>query len=139
VIEATEKSGDVGKSLGKSKKQFLTRHATLSLLVGIFSINFMDRQILAILVQPIKAELGLTDTQVGLLYGLAFALLFAAAGIPIARYADRGYRARTVNCALIAFSLMSAACGLASSYWQLLLARTGVAIGGPAQIRLRNP
>jgi predicted MFS family arabinose efflux permease len=97
--------------------------------VIVFAINFMDRQILAILVEPIKHDLGLSDTQVGLLYGLAFAVLYTTAGIPIARYADRGNRARIINGSLVLFSLMSAACGLATTYWQLLLARIGVAIG----------
>lgn len=102
---------------------------TLAVLLSVFAINFMDRQILALLVEPIKTDMGLSDTQIGLLYGFAFAVLFATAGIPIARAADRGNRARIVNWALVVFSLMTAACGLATSYWQLLAARVGVAIG----------
>lgn len=105
------------------------RGATLSILVGIYSINFMDRQLLAILAEAIKRDLGLSDTQIGLLYGFAFAALYATAGFPIARYADRADRARIVNWSLVAFSVMSAACGLAANYWQLIGARIGVAVG----------
>ena len=102
---------------------------TLTILVVTFALNFMDRQILAILAESIKRDLALSDTQVGLLYGLAFAALFATVGIPIARYADRSDRARIVTWSLVLFSLMSAVCGLAANYWQLIGARIGVAIG----------
>ena len=105
------------------------RRATLGLLLSVFAINFMDRQILAILVEPIKRDLILSDTEVGLLYGLAFAVLYTSAGIPIARLADRANRARIINWSLVLFSVMTAACALAMSYWQLLVARIGVAIG----------
>jgi predicted MFS family arabinose efflux permease len=105
------------------------RRLTLALLVAIFALNFMDRQIVAILAEPIKRDLNLSDTAVGLLYGLAFAVLYTTAGIPIARLADRRNRARIINASLVAFSLMSVACGLAATYWQLILARIGVAIG----------
>ena len=105
------------------------RKLTLGILVSIFAVNFMDRQILAILVEPIKRDLDLSDTQIGFLYGFAFAALYTTAGLPIARLADRGNRAWIVNCSLILFSVMTAVCGLATGYWQLVLARTGVAIG----------
>lgn len=105
------------------------RHLTLAILVSVFAVNFMDRQILALLATPIKSDLDLSDTQIGLLYGFAFAVLFAIAGIPVARAADRGNRARIINWALVVFSLMTAACGLATTYWQLIAARVGVAIG----------
>jgi predicted MFS family arabinose efflux permease len=106
-----------------------TRGLTLTILLSIFAINFMDRQILAILVEPIKHDLELSDTQVGVLYGLAFAVLYSTAGIPIARLADRWNRAWIINCSLVLFSVMTAACGLASGYWQLVISRVGVAIG----------
>ncbi|MGH6713864.1 MAG: spinster family MFS transporter [Bradyrhizobium sp.] len=101
---------------------------TLFLLTGVYAINYLDRQILAILVEPIKAALGLSDTQVGLLFGAPFALLYATISIPIASYADRADRAKLVTMALILFSIMSAACGSAVVYWQLLAARSAVAI-----------
>lgn len=105
------------------------RPATLGLLLAIFAINFMDRQLVAVLSEPIKHEFGLSDAQVGLLYGFAFAVVYSIAGIPIARLADRGDRARIINASLALFSLMTIACGLAASYAQLLLARIGVAVG----------
>ena len=105
------------------------RPATLGLLLAIFAINFTDRQLVAVLSEPIKHEFGLSDAQVGLLYGFAFAVVYSIAGIPIARLADRGDRARIINASLALFSLMTIACGLAASYAQLLLARIGVAVG----------
>jgi predicted MFS family arabinose efflux permease len=105
------------------------RRATLALLAAVFAVNFMDRQILAILSEPIKLELGLSDAQVGLLYGFAFAVVYSVAGIPLARWADRADRARLINASLALFSLMTIACGLAASYAQLIAARIGVAVG----------
>ena len=63
-------------------------HATLTLLLAVFAVNFMDRQIVAILSEPIRHEFGLSDMQSGLLYGLAFAVVYSTAGIPIARCSD---------------------------------------------------
>ena len=105
------------------------RATTLFILFGVYAINFMDRQILAILAQSIKQDMDLSDTQIGLLYGPAFAVVFAIAGIPIARYADRGNRIRVINWCLVVFAAMTAVCGLATAFWHLLLARFGVAVG----------
>jgi predicted MFS family arabinose efflux permease len=105
------------------------RKLTLGLLLAVFALNFTDRQIVAILSEPIKLELGLSDAQVGLLYGFAFAVVYGTAGIPIARWADRADRARIINASLALFSLMTLACGLAASYVQLIAARIGVALG----------
>jgi predicted MFS family arabinose efflux permease len=105
------------------------RRLTLALLLVVFALNFADRQILAILSEPIKREFGLSDAQVGLLYGFAFAVVYSIVGIPIARWADRANRARIINASLALFSLMTVACGLAGSYWQLVLARIGVGVG----------
>ena len=105
------------------------RRLTLGILLAVFAANFMDRQIVAVLVEPIKRDLILSDTEVGLLYGFAFAALYTTAGLPIARFADRADRARIINWSLMLFSLMTALCGLVTSYWQLLAARIGVAIG----------
>jgi predicted MFS family arabinose efflux permease len=104
------------------------RATTLSILVGVYAINFMDRQIVAILAQSIKEDMDLSDTQIGLLFGAAFAVVFAIAGIPIARHADRGNRSRVINGCLVAFAGLTAACGFATAYWHLLLARVGVAV-----------
>ena len=95
----------------------------------MFALNFMDRQILAVLAEPIKRDLGLSDTQLGLLYGLAFAVLYSTVGIPLARLADRFDRARILTWSVALFSLMTALCGAATSYGQLLLTRVGVGVG----------
>lgn len=104
---------------------------TLWMLLVVYILNFLDRQIVNILAEPIRRDLGLSDTQLGLLTGLAFALFYAILGVPIARYADRP---RTDRVGLIAVSLglwsaMTALCGLAQNFVQLLLARVGVGVG----------
>jgi len=101
----------------------------LFLLTLVFTSNFLDRQILAILAEPIKAELGLSDTQIGLLTGLTFALFYTAFGIPVAWLSDRTNRVRIVAISCFLWSVFSAACGLAHNFWQLALARIGVGIG----------
>jgi len=101
----------------------------LTLLTLIGTINFMDRQLLSVLVEPIRAELHLTDTMFGLLTGLCFALFYAVLGVPAAMLADRSNRVRLVAGACAVWSAFSAACGLAGNFWQLALARFGVGIG----------
>lgn len=99
------------------------------LLFFVYVLNFVDRQILTILIQPIKQEFALSDTQAGLLGGLAFAFLYSTLGIPIARYADRSNRVTIIATSLAVWSLFTAATGLARSFTQLLLARVAVGIG----------
>jgi predicted MFS family arabinose efflux permease len=101
----------------------------LAMLVLVYTFNFIDRQIVGILAVPIKAELGLTDTQLGLMGGLAFALFYTLLGIPIALFADRSNRTRIITIALVVWSAMTAVCGLAQNFWQLFLARLGVGVG----------
>jgi MFS family permease len=107
-----------------------TRYA-LWLLLIVYILNFLDRQIVNILAEPIAKELKLSDTQLGLLAGLAFALFYAVLGIPIARYADRPTTNRVglISVALAVWSGMTALCGLANNFTQLLLARIGVGVG----------
>ena len=105
------------------------RRYALSVLVVVFTFNFIDRQILSILMEPIKADLGLSDTQLGLLTGFAFALFYATLGIPIARLADKGNRRNLIAGALTIWSAMTAMSGLAQNFWHLLIARIGVGIG----------
>ena len=105
------------------------RRYVLFILTLVYVFNFVDRQILVILQEPIKAELGLSDTQLGLLTGFAFALFYVVVGIPIARWADVGNRRNIVSLALVVWSGMTAVSGLAQNYVQLLLARIGVGIG----------
>ena len=103
----------------------------LWVLLIVYIFNFLDRQIVNILAEPIKADLGLSDTALGLLAGPAFAVFYALLGIPIARYADRDgtNRVRLIAVALAIWSAMTAICGLAQNFVQLLLARIGVGIG----------
>lgn len=105
------------------------RGRVLFLLVLVYTFNFIDRQIVAILAVPIKADLGLTDTQLGLMGGLAFALLYTGLGIPVAMLADRFSRTWIMTVALAVWSAMTAVCGLAQNFAQLFLARLGVGVG----------
>ncbi len=104
---------------------------TLWILLIVYIFNFIDRQIVNILAEPIARDLGLSDTQIGLMTGLAFALFYTVLGIPIARFADRGTtsRPKVIAIALAVWSLMTALCGLAQNFGQLLLARIGVGVG----------
>ncbi len=101
----------------------------LGMLTVAYGFNFIDRQILVIIQGPIKLEMGLSDTQLGLLSGFAFALVYITAGIPIAYWADRGNRRNIIALAITVWSGMTALSGLAQNYTQLLLARIGVGIG----------
>jgi predicted MFS family arabinose efflux permease len=105
------------------------RMVVLAMLVLVYTFNFIDRQIVGILAVPIKADLGLTDTQLGLMGGLAFALFYTLLGIPIAMLADRGNRTTIMTVALVVWSAMTAVCGTAQNFWQLFLARLGVGVG----------
>lgn len=101
----------------------------LGVLLIVYTFNFIDRIVLGVLVPPIKAELGLTDTQLGLLGGTAFALFYTALGIPIGWLADRFNRVWIMTAALALWSAFTAACGLATNFTQLFLARLGVGVG----------
>jgi MFS family permease len=105
------------------------RAYVLFILVVVYTFNFIDRQIVGILAVPIKADLGLSDTQLGLMGGLAFALFYTALGIPVAMLADRYSRTWIMTVALTVWSAMTAASGLANNFWQLFAARLGVGIG----------
>jgi predicted MFS family arabinose efflux permease len=105
------------------------RNYALVLLTIVYSFNFIDRQLLAILQEPIKLELSLSDSQLGLLTGFAFALFYVIAGIPIARWADRSNRRNIISLSLGLWSLMTAVSGLTHNFIQLLAARVGVGVG----------
>jgi MFS family permease len=102
------------------------------ILVIAFIFSFIDRIIIAMLVEPLKQDLGLTDTQLGLLQGLAFAVFYATVGLPIGRWADRYSRRAIIGWGIFLWSIMTAACGLARSFWELFLARVGVGVGEAA-------
>src|ERR1700722_2271978 len=101
----------------------------LGLLLLVYTFNFIDRVILGILVPPIKAELHLTDTELGLLGGTAFALFYTTLGIPIGWLADRLNRVWIVTISLALWSAFTAACGAAHNFAQLFAARLGVGVG----------
>ncbi|MGF1455766.1 MAG: spinster family MFS transporter [Alphaproteobacteria bacterium] len=105
------------------------RHIALAILTLIYILNYMDRQILSVLLQPIKEEFGVSDGTLGLLSGVTFALFYATLGIPIALLADRVNRRNVIAISLTVFSLMTVLCGMATQFWHLLLARIGVGIG----------
>ena len=105
------------------------RNYALGILVIVYTFNFIDRNILSILLQSIKTDLNLSDTSLGLLSGFAFAAFYATLGIPIAKYADRGNRRNLISISLAIWSLMTALSGLAQNFLHLLLARIGVGIG----------
>lgn len=100
-------------------------------LLIVYILNFLDRQIVAILAEPMKREFGLSDTQLGLLAGPAFAVFYAVLGIPIARYADKATTNRVwlISVSLAIWSGMTAVCGVAQNFLQLALARVGVGVG----------
>lgn len=101
----------------------------LGVLFLVYVFNFIDRNILSILAQDIKASLHVDDAELGFLYGTAFAIFYSLFGIPLGRLADRWYRGRLIASGLAVWSLMTAASGLASSFAELALARVGVGIG----------
>ena len=102
---------------------------TLAVLMTVYVINVIDRQILSILAQDIKADLGITDADLGYLYGTAFAIFFSLFGIPFGRLADSWTRGRLIAIGLAFWSTMTTLSGLATSYGMLTVARMGVAVG----------
>lgn len=99
------------------------------MLAVVYTFNYMDRQFLTTLAQPVKLDLHLSDTQLGLLTGLAFAVFYTFFGIPVAALADRSNRVRIIAVACALWSLFSAACGLATNFVTLAAARIGVGVG----------
>ena len=101
-------------------------------LMIAYTVSFIDRQILSLMVGPIRADLNISDSGFGLLSGFAFALFYTIMGIPLGRYADNHSRSKLIIVGIFFWSLMTAACGLARNFWQLFLARMGVGVGEAA-------
>ena len=101
----------------------------LAILLLAYIFNFIDRQIIGVLAIPIKAELQLTDTQLSLMGGIAFALFYSGIAIPVAWLADRKNRVNIIAFSVALWSAFTALCGLAQNFWHLFLARMGVGIG----------
>ncbi|MFP4519056.1 MAG: spinster family MFS transporter [Oceanicaulis sp.] len=101
----------------------------LFMLFVVYAFNFLDRQIISILAIPIQQELDLTDRQLGLLGGIAFAALYSTLGVPIAWLADRTNRTWIITVSLTVWSGFTALCGFAQNFWQLFASRVGVGVG----------
>jgi MFS family permease len=123
-LSASEEASETGSGFSPSYRNY-----ALGVLFLGYVVNFVDRSILSILLEPIKLELALNDTQLGLLGGLAFAVFYTTLGIPIAALADRWSRVKILSIAMVIWSGMTALCGLAQSFTMLLLARIGVGVG----------
>jgi MFS family permease len=112
----------------------------VGVLVIAYTFSYVDRTILTLLVKPIRHSLGISDTQVSLLHGLAFAVFYTVLGIPIARLADSSNRVLVISAGIAVWSFMTALCGVARTFGQLFLARVGVGVGeaalGPAAYSL---
>lgn len=107
----------------------LRPNLVLAMLLLVYVFNFVDRQILAILAGPIQRDLGLSDSQLGMLGGLAFAMLYSTLAVPLAWVADRTSRSWTITISLGLWSGFTALCGLAQGFWHIFFARLGVGIG----------
>ncbi len=109
---------------------------SLFVLTIVVAFTSIDRQILSLMIDPVKREFAISDTQAALLLGAAFSLPYAFIGFPLARYADRGNRRNLIAGCIAFWSLATTACGVAQSYAHLLLARFGIGAGesgfGPA-------
>ena len=137
MTDTTATSGDIrpesaqtaetGHLTGFGSKSYRTY--VLIVLMVVYTLNFIDRTLIAVVAQPIIESFQLTDSQWGLLYGPPFALFYAAMGLPIAMWADRSNRVRIITFCIILWSIMTALCGIAAGFVMLLLFRIGVAIG----------
>lgn len=112
-----------------SKVRISSPNVVLTFLLLAYIFNFLDRQILGILLEPIKAEFKFTDSELGVLTGPAFALVYSLVGLPLALLADRTSRSRVITAALVSWSAFTALCGTAAGFWQLFLFRLGVGLG----------
>lgn len=124
MTDQTAPTRDQGPGFSNAYKGY-----ALLILVIIYTSNFIDRQIVGIVASQIKAEMHVSDLQIGLLTGLAFAVLYSILGVPIARLAERFHRVTIISVSLALWSAFTAACGLAQNFTQLFLMRIGVGIG----------
>lgn len=112
-----------------SSQTGMRTHIGLALLALVYIFSYIDRQAIAVLIEPIKREFGASDTSIGMLSGLAFAVLYAGIGVPVGKLADRGNRRNIVALCCGLWSLATISCGLSAQFWQLLIGRMGVAVG----------
>ncbi|MFK0096311.1 spinster family MFS transporter [Pseudomonas sp. NPDC090592] len=116
----------------QQQKRYIYEWYVVTLCMVAYIFSFVDRQILALMIEPIKADLQLSDTQFSLLHGLAFSLFYAFMGMPIAYLADRFSRPRIIAVGVVFWSIATAACGLSKNFLQMFLARIGVGVGEAA-------
>jgi len=123
-----------GRSRDTSARRITNHYPkyVLGVLFTVYIVNFIDRQVLSVFIGPIKAEFGVSDTAMGFLVGFSFSLFYSIAGIPIARWADRGNRTIIVAVGLGLWSLMTVASGFARNFILLAIARVGVGVGEAA-------
>ena len=113
----------------KSNTKSSSAWIMVSLMMVAYIFSFIDRYILGLLIEPIKADLNLTDTQIGLLLGPAFAIFYATMGLPLGYMADRMKRISIVSIGIFVWSLATAASGFAQNFWHLFTARMMVGVG----------
>jgi predicted MFS family arabinose efflux permease len=129
---ATAAAAAPGAGAAGAEPSRATAHYVLAVLVAVAALNIVDRHLFGLLIEPIKRDLGLSDTWMGLLAGFTFALFYTVCGLPVARWADRGVRRSIIALGLFLWSGMTALCGLSQNLLQLALARIGVGIGEAA-------
>ena len=129
----TQQEKQVGNSMpGEKDKSLVYAWYIVIICMIAYIFSFIDRQILALLIQPIRKDLHISDTQFSLLHGLAFSIFFSTMGIPIARLADRKSRPLIISVGVFFWSLMTAFCGLGRNFLQLFISRMGVGVGEAA-------
>jgi predicted MFS family arabinose efflux permease len=131
-MRQAETAAERGAAAGAAPVSRAYARYALLLLLAMYTLNHLDRHLMVILLEPIKREFGASDTAMGLLTGFAFAVLYTIAGLPIARWADRGVRRSIIAWGLLVWSSMTAVTGLVRSFGELLLARVAVGVGEAA-------
>lgn len=129
MIEKTMNQNENSYQEKYSSRQNLYTAYLIFILLLAYTFSFIDRQILSLLVEPMKRDLDISDTQMSLLQGLSFALFYTLMGLPLGRIADSKSRRGLIAGSIFIWSIMTAACGLAKSYWSLFFARMGVGVG----------
>jgi MFS family permease len=139
VIQLTEDQSENSKFEIRDSKLGYAWYVVFVLML-CYTLSFIDRQILSLLVAPIKQDLGISDARIGLLQGLAFAVFYTLLGLPMGRVADRSSRRNLIAVGVFFWSLMTAVCSIARSFWSLFFARMGVGVGeatlGPSAFSL---
>ena len=136
MSDAEKVSGDAKTQQSVSARDEYPEAPYAWYVVGVltlaYMVSFLDRQVMALLIDPIRRDLDLSDTQISLLLGLAFSIFYTLLGLPIGRLADRRSRRGIIAVGITIWCFMTAACGLARNFWQLFLARVGVGVGEAA-------